>query len=88
MTSAPEKYAREADLCADFISIVDKTGDWICYPETAGFDILLQRKADDVQIGVEAKLKLNAKVIARMLVSQWDGAGSHAGPSRPTVIRW
>lgn len=53
----------EADLCSHFLSIVgDK---WTAYPETAGFDILLVRKADGFQIGIEAKLKLNLKVLAQ-----------------------
>lgn len=57
-------YAKETDLCADFISrLPDK---WIAYPETGGFDILLVRKIDGYQIGIEAKLKLNAKVITQI----------------------
>jgi hypothetical protein len=53
-------FPKEADLCAAFISALPK--DWTAYAETGGFDILLVR-ADGLQIGVEAKLKLNAKVI-------------------------
>jgi len=53
----------EADLCAEFIKLVDATGKWTCYAETAGFDILLVRKSDGIQIGIEAKLTLNNKVV-------------------------
>lgn len=55
-------FAKESDLCAAFIAALPK--DWTAYPETGGFDILLVR-ADGFQIGVEAKLKLNAKVICQ-----------------------
>jgi len=56
-------FRTEADLCAAFISAVPKT--WVAYPETAGWDILLVRGKDGYQIGVQAKLKLNAKVLAQ-----------------------
>ncbi|GAA4108673.1 hypothetical protein ACFFTN_01275 [Aminobacter aganoensis] len=53
-------FAKESDLCQAFIAALP--ANWTAYPETGGFDILLSR-ADGFQIGVEAKLKLNAKVI-------------------------
>lgn len=59
----PALFAKESDLCAAFIAALPK--DWTAYPETGGFDILLVRVADGFQIGVEAKLKLNAKVICQ-----------------------
>lgn len=59
MTKPP--FAKESDLCAAFIGALHET--WTAYPETGGFDILLVRAADGFQIGVEAKLRLNAKVI-------------------------
>lgn len=86
MKAATEKYAREADLCADFISAVEKKGDWICYPETAGFDILLRRKIDDAQIGIEAKLKLNAKVIAQALPQYLAWSCAITGPDYRAVL--
>lgn len=58
------QFATEADLCATFISAIDD--DWTAYPETAGFDILLVR-GDGLQVGVEAKLRLNAKVLAQAM---------------------
>jgi hypothetical protein len=56
-------FAKESDLCAAFIASLPS--EWQAYPETGGFDILLVRKADGVQIGVEAKLRLNAKVVVQ-----------------------
>lgn len=55
------EFASEAELCATFIKQLPKG--WTAYAETAGFDILLVRAADGAQIGVEAKLTLNAKVV-------------------------
>lgn len=58
------KFLKETDLCAGFIASLPDG--WTAYPETAGFDILLARKDDGFQIGIEAKLKLNAKVICQV----------------------
>lgn len=44
--------------------------DWTIYHETAGWDILLVHRAYEFQVGIEAKLSLNAKVLAQGL----DGA--------------
>nr|WP_139181169.1 hypothetical protein [Pseudomonas aeruginosa] len=54
----------EAELCAAFIDEFNRVPGWTCYPETAGFDILVVH-AEGRQIGVEAKLQLNAKVAAQ-----------------------
>mgnify|MGYP000400939457 CR=1 FL=1 len=74
--------ADSADLCADFIKTVSKirNSDWIAYPETADWDILLVRRSDGLQIGIEAKLRLNLKVLSQALPSnsvwtQWRGDG-------------
>lgn len=56
-------FAKETDLCAAFIKCLPVG--WLAYPETGGFDILLVRARDGIQIGVEAKLRLNAKVICQ-----------------------
>lgn len=56
-------FAKESDLCQVFITALPD--EWTAYPETGGFDILLARATDGFQIGVEAKLKLNAKVICQ-----------------------
>ncbi len=55
-------FPKESDLCAAFIAALPEG--WTAYPETGGFDILLVR-ADGFQIGIEAKLRLNAKVICQ-----------------------
>jgi len=61
---AKEKlFATEAEMCARFIAALPDM--WTAYPETGGFDILLARNADGFQIGIEAKLRLNAKVICQ-----------------------
>jgi hypothetical protein len=78
----PEKYATEAALCADFIAWVKRDGReyrtgekpvaWTVYAETAGWDILLVGP-DGTQIGIEAKLRFNMKVLQQCLPDTWDG---------------
>lgn len=63
-------FATEAEMCAKFIAAVDVT--WTCYAETAGWDILLARKSDGLQIGVQAKLRFNPEVINQALESVYD----------------
>ena len=89
MKSPVEKFAKESDLCAAFIASipVERRGPiWTAYAETAGFDILLVRECDGAQIGVEAKLRLNNKVVAQALphISQWDAA--ERGPDYRAVL--
>lgn len=56
-------------MCQQFIS---EAGDeWVAYAETAGFDILLVRKSDGYQIGIEAKLKFNVNVLCQILEDGW-----------------
>lgn len=59
--SKEKLFAKETDLCAAFISALPSG----CtpYAETAGWDILLVRDSDGLQIGIEAKLKLNVDVV-------------------------
>lgn len=66
------KYSKESDLCRDFMEAVRKKGLWTSYPETGGFDILLSNKKTGHQIGIEAKLNLNAKVIRQCLPWRYD----------------
>jgi hypothetical protein len=40
---------------------------WTAYAETAGWDILLVRKIDGCQIGIQAKLRLNLSVFSQTL---------------------
>ncbi|WP_282026826.1 hypothetical protein [Limimaricola cinnabarinus] len=74
----------EADLCREFIGGLPRG--WTAYPETGGFDILLSRDADGFQIGVEAKLTLNAKVICQAAEARsiWSVAAS--GPDCRAVL--
>lgn len=68
--AAPEpRFALETDLCARFAAGVGEA--WQPYTETAGWDILLVRKADGFQIGVQAKLRFNTDVVSQTLESGW-----------------
>lgn len=62
-------FATEVELCAAFISALPDG--WTAYAETAGWDILLVRNSDGCQIGVQAKLKLNAAVFSQALEDSW-----------------
>lgn len=74
MTTARTKrvaaFDSEAALCAAFIEEATKPDRWTgagarwrAYPETGGFDIVMVRISDGVQIGIEAKLRLNEDVM-------------------------
>lgn len=63
-----QDFKTEADLCDAYIAFMSKHG-WICYPETAGFDILCVRPKEGWQLGVHAKLKLNADVVGQIFPS-------------------
>ena len=68
---------KEADLCEEFMTFANEQG-WTCYPESCGFDIFLERNG--VQIGVEAKLKMNLKVVSQAvgrLVPEDRGCNPH-----------
>jgi hypothetical protein len=80
-----EKIEKEADLCALFIQEFNKLPDWTCYPEAAGFDILVVH-TDGRQIGVEAKLALNAKVADQILPNDYEEYNEASGPDYRMVI--
>lgn len=80
----PKPFAAETDLCAAFIAEIGKL--WTSYAETAGWDILLVRKADGFQIGIEAKLKLNANVISQALEEYSGWSADRAGPDCRAVL--
>ncbi len=65
----PKPFPTEAALCAAFIAAVGP--DWVCYNETASWDILLVRKADGFQIGVQAKLRFGVDVINQAIEGGW-----------------
>jgi hypothetical protein len=78
-------FKSEADLCALFIREFNAVSGWTCYPEAAGFDVLVVHD-DGCQIGVEAKLVLNAKVADQILPSLEDDFKSKPGPDYRMVI--
>jgi hypothetical protein len=84
MTREPAKFATEAELCAAFIKALPQ--EWTAYPETGGFDILLSRNSDGFQIGVEAKLRLNAKVICQAAEYSGYHHVASAGPDCRAVL--
>jgi hypothetical protein len=57
-------FKTEAALCEAFLSCVPKN--WVAYPESCGFDIVLVHTETGAQIGIEAKLTLNAKVLVQV----------------------
>lgn len=68
-------FAKETELVAAFCnwlgghklsSTAPGTG-WTVYHETAGWDLLLSHDETKVQVGIEAKLSLNAKVLSQAL---------------------
>lgn len=84
MSTRPQQFASERDLCAAFIAAIGD--EWTAYPETEGWDILLVRNEDGFQIGVEAKLRLNAEVLnqARETWHSWGTADR--GPDCRAVL--
>lgn len=79
------KFASEAALCAAFLAAIDRRA-WTPYAETAGWDILLVRKDDGFQIGIQAKLKLNAHVIAQAIEEYGSWAADYPGPDCRAVL--
>ncbi len=85
MKSQAPLVQSEAELCAAFIDEFNRVPGWTCYPETAGFDILVVHE-DGRQIGVEAKLQLNAKVADQILPQYWQDRYGAPGPDHRLVI--
>jgi hypothetical protein len=74
-----QRFATEAELCAAFIAwAMGERGrytpraksPWTAYAETAGWDLLLVA-TDGTQIGVQAKLRFNLKVLTQALPDSW-----------------
>lgn len=61
---AEAAFKTEADLCAAFLQCMPEK--WVAYPESCGFDIVLAHKETGAQIGIEAKLTLNTKVLVQV----------------------
>lgn len=69
-------FATEAELCASFLDAVAKQQPGLrCYAEVGGWDILVVWP-DGLQMGIQAKLKLNADVVCQAVPDFWcDGQG-------------
>lgn len=80
-----ESIKQESELCDLFIREFNAIAGWTCYPEAAGFDVLVVH-AGGRQIGVEAKLALNAKVADQILPSFGDEFHGRPGPDHRLVI--
>lgn len=78
-------FPTEAALCATFIHDMNGVDGWTCYPETAGFDVLAAHTGGR-QIGVEAKLALNAKVADQILPNDYAARYEREGPDHRVVI--
>ena len=74
-------FTKETELCADFVALVKAP--WIVYAETEGWDILLINSIDCRQIGIQAKLKLNPKVLAQAVENEWQ---ERTGPDYRAVL--
>lgn len=85
--AAPVKAAfpTEAALCDQFMGDMRALGGWTLYPETAGFDILAVYDKTGHQLGIEAKLSLNAKVADQILPADYAG-GMDEGPDFRAVV--
>lgn len=84
-------FVNEAELVSAFCTWVAALNEnrnrrgskWTVYPETGGFDLLLVDE-DGVQVGIEAKLSLNAKVICQALPdARW---AEMSGPDYRAVL--
>lgn len=75
----------EAALCAFFMAEFNEQDGWTCYPETGGFDVLVVHESGR-QIGVEAKLQLNAKVADQILPEHYWFRSDAPGPDHRLVI--
>lgn len=80
-------FPTEAALCDCFLESLRAIGGWTAYPETAGFDILAVYDKTGHQLGIEAKLALNAKVADQILPDHYMGyTDGVAGPDFRAVI--
>lgn len=85
MVVAKEKpFATEVELCSAFLAAVGS--EWTAYNEHAGWDILLVRNSDGFQIGIEAKLRLNAHVITQAIEEYGSYSAERAGPDCRAVL--
>ncbi len=81
-------FKTEAELCAAFIEYAQRGEAWTAYAETCGWDILLVRKADGFQIGIQAKLNYNMKVLSQCLETwhNWREVGGSLNPTLEEIM--
>jgi hypothetical protein len=80
-------FATEAEMVACWLARMQGLKGfepWTVYPETAGWDLLLVHR-DGYQLGLEAKLSLNAKVLAQALNGA-DGYWCQHGPDYRGIL--
>lgn len=79
-----KQFASEADLCRRFVSALPEG--WTAFNEVGNWDILLVRNEDGFQIGIEAKLRLNAHVISQALEEYGSFYADGFGPDCRAVL--
>lgn len=84
MAKKAKPFTTEVDLCKAFLAAVP-TKDWTAYAETAGWDILLVR-ADGAQVGIQAKLRLNADVVSQAIEDGYSYRVTAPGPDFRAVL--
>lgn len=72
-------------MCKRFLGAIDKK-EWVAYAETAGWDILLVRRSDGFQIGVQAKLRFNIDVINQTIEGHRSYDTDRVGPDCRAVL--
>ena len=78
-------FRTEADLCATFLAWATRTEGVRCFSEWAGWDILLVYP-DGVQLGIQAKLRLNADVLLQAAPSLYGDEFKLPGPDFRAVL--
>lgn len=77
-------FQTEAEMCSAFSAWALRQG-WVSYNETSGWDILLVA-ADGTQIGIQAKLKFNLKVLEQCLPAWYYDAVGGVGPDFRSIL--
>jgi len=87
LTMAKASFPSEADMIAEFLRNLERLnrGVWTVYPETGDWDLLLVHR-DGFQVGLEAKLTLNAKVIEQALDGQHSTYATHGPDYRGVIV--
>lgn len=83
--TASRTFKTEAELCAAFIAWAARQGGVQCFAEWAGWDILLVYP-DGLQLGIQAKLRLNAEVINQAAPDHFDWDPKRPGPDYRGIL--